>query len=313
MAACTGGDDPELSGDDGSTTAFVPKPVIALVVNDWTASALNVSIAEQLIERHLAYPVVPTRLDNTTQIYEGLADGSLDAVLEVWPSAITERDQRFFDRDDVVDLGPLGPIGKVGWFVPGYVVEGDPQLSGWEGFASAGVAAQFATPETTPKGRFLGTSADYRQNDEEIIDRLNLPFEVVFSDSEEATMAELAASHAAAEPILLYWWTPTAAVARYDLVNVELPARTEECAAAETSGVGAVDCDYQEDVLFKVSSIELATKAPDVLDFLRSFTLSQQDQLDLLVAVEIDGVSVADAAATWIEANEGTWRPWLGT
>ena len=46
----------------------------------------------------------------------------------------------------------------------------------------------------------------------------------------------------------MYWWTPTAAVAKYDLVNVALPEYTEDCYADPA----AIDCDYPEDVLIKV-------------------------------------------------------------
>jgi glycine betaine/proline transport system substrate-binding protein len=314
LAGCTDGD-----GDGGSTTdaastvstVFEPKPVISLVVNDWTASALNVAIAEQLIERYLAYPVVPTRMDDTTEIYEGLAEGAIDAVLEIWPSAMTQRDQQFFDRGDVVELGQLGAVGKVGWFVPSYVVEQNPEVATWEGLQDVATASIFATAETTPNGRLLGTSPDYQQHDVEIIENLDLPLQVEFSGSEAATVAELQAAHAAEQAILLYWWTPTAAVGAFDLVNVSLPEPTGDCLAAAEAGTGGVDCDYPEDVLFKAASPELAAKAPDVHRFLESFVLSTEDQISLLVAVEIEGMTIDDAAAQWIGTNEATWRAWL--
>ena len=315
MAAGCTSSGPEETGEAGSSTlggtGFEVKPTITLVVNDWTASALNVAVAEQLIERYLGYPVIPSRLDDVAAMYDGLADGSLDAVLEIWPSTMTDRHQRHFDRGDVVDLGPLGAVGKVGWFVPGYVVAQNPTLASWEGFATPEVASQFATAETQPRGRFLGTNPNYQQYDQEIIDNLGLPFTVEFSGSEEATMAELQARYAAGEALLLYWWTPTAAVATYDLVNVALPTPTEACAASALAEDGRVNCDYPEDVLIKAASPALAGKAPDVARFLDRFTLSTEDQLGLLAAVESDGATIDDAARAWIVANEETWSTWL--
>jgi glycine betaine/proline transport system substrate-binding protein len=312
LVACTSSG----SGDDAadsptSVDRFEPKPTINLVVNDWTASALNVAVAEGLIERYLGYPVIPTRIDDTTQLYEGLAEGSLDAVLEIWPSTMSDRHRRYFDRGEVVDLGALGVVGKVGWFVPAYVVRQNPGLASWEGYASPEVASQFATPGTEPLGRFLGTNPTYEQYDEQIIANLGLPFEVEFSGSEEATMAELDTRHRAGEPLLLYWWTPTAAVGTYDLVNVALPMPTEECAASALAEDGRVNCDYPEDVLLKAASPQLAAKAPDVARFLDRFTISSEDQIGLLVAVEHEGATIEAAAAAWIEANEEIWRTWL--
>lgn len=309
--SCSSGDtEPETA--QTASTQFVAKPTISLVVNDWTASAINVAVAEILIERHLGYPVVPEVVYNSDDMYSGLAGGTYDAVLEIWPSNMSERDQQYFDRSQVLNLGPLGPVGKVGWFVPSYVIETRPELASWEGFQSSDVAAQFATVETDPRGRFLGTTADYQQFDGEIINNLGLPFEVVFSGSEDATLAELDAAVQAREPLLLYWWTPTAAAAAYDLVNVSLPEPTPECRAAANLGdAAAVDCDYPDDELFKAGSPALADKAPPVAQFLEAFTLTTEDQLQLLVAVEIDGVTIDAAAEEWIEGNEPTWRAWL--
>ncbi len=319
FAACSGatteqGGDDVGSDGEGATVAgpgFVDRPTVNLVVNDWTASALNVAVAEQLIERHLGHPVVPVRLDDADEMYDGLADGSLDAALEIWPSAMTDEHRRFFEREQVLDLGPLGSVGKVGWFVPRYVVDADPALATWEGYVDPGVAERFATPATRPRGRFLGTNPDYEQYDAEIIANLGLPFDVEFSGSEQATEAALAAAVEAEEPILVYWWTPTAAVARYDLVGVGLPPRTDACAEAADAGGRGVDCDYPVNQLFKASSIALPAKAPGVLAFLQQFALTTEDQMALLVAVEAGGLTIDEAAADWIAAHPDRWGPWV--
>ncbi len=311
VVGCTGGERDETGEVDGTPTSFEVKPTITLVVNNWTASALNVAVAEQLIELRLGYPVVPTRIDDTTEVYDELTDGSVDAVLEIWPSDMTDRDRLYFDRGEVLDLGPLGPRGKIGWFVPRYVLDDYPELATWEGFQDRDTASLFATAETQPDGRLLGTNPSYNQFDEAIIANLNLPLEVVFSGSEEATLAELASSTEAGEPILVYWWTPTAAIGAYDLVNVTLPEPTEECEAAVQAGGDGVDCDYVEDEIFKAASPALASKAPEIDSFLRSFSLSNDDQVTMLAAVENEGLSIDAAAAAWIEANESTWQAWL--
>ncbi|MEM7339336.1 MAG: glycine betaine ABC transporter substrate-binding protein [Actinomycetota bacterium] len=310
-AACSSDPPAPTAAPTTEAGEFEAKPTISLVVNDWTGSALNVAVAEQVIEFGLGYPVVAVRLDDTTGMYDEIAEGNVDAVLEVWPSAVTERDQRFFDRGQVVQLGELGVVGRVGWFVPRYVVDDDPSLDTWEGFASNDVAARFATSATRPQGRFLGTNPDYRQFDADIIDNLGLPFEVEFSGSEAATMAELDESVSERDPILLYWWTPTAAVAAYDLVRVELPEADEECLAAFDSGVGDIDCDYQPDVLIKVASTDLATKAPQVQRFLQAFELTNDDQARMLNAVEIQGATIDAAAADWIDSNPEVYQGWL--
>jgi len=305
LAAC-GGDDSEAAGGGGD------KPTITLVANAWTASALNVAVAEQLIESELGYAVETVTVDENEAMFTGLADGSLDAVLEVWPSGLTDTETAFMDDGSVVAIGELGAVGEIGWFVPSYVIDEHPELATWEGYGSDDAAALFSTASTGDRGRFLGTDPSYSQFDEQIIENLGLPFQVEYSGSEPATVAELDARVAANEPILMYWWTPTAAVAKYDLVKVDLPAYTEECGEHAASGDGLVDCDYPEDVLIKLASGRLEEKAPDIYAFLQKFTITTEDQLEMLPSAEIEQEPVADVAAAWIDDHQDTWKAWLG-
>jgi glycine betaine/proline transport system substrate-binding protein len=305
VAACGGDGEGSGDGDGGGTET------ITLIVNPWTASRLNAEVAANIIESDLGNPVEITEVNENDAMFTGMADGSLDAVLEIWPSGVTDAETAYFDEGSVVDLGELGAVGKIGWFVPQYVIDEHPELATWEGFQDPELAALFATAETGENGRFLGTDPSYSQYDEQIIENLGLPFQVVFSGSEPATVAELDARVAAEEPIVMYWWTPTAAVSNYDLVNVTLPEWTEDCGASAAAGDGGVDCDYPEDVLFKAASGMLEEKDANVFAFLDAFTMTTEDQLGMLPAVEIDGEDPADVAAQWVADNEDVWSAWL--
>ena len=158
VAAC--GDSDAGDGPDAD------KPTITLIVNPWTASRLNAEVAKAIIEDELGYPVRITEVNENDAMFTGMADGTLDAVLEIWPSGVTAAEQAYFDEGSVVDLGELGTVGKIGWFVPSYVVDENPALATWEGYADPAVAQMFATAETGSNGRFLGTDASYAQYDE---------------------------------------------------------------------------------------------------------------------------------------------------
>lgn len=312
VTACGGGGDGSAATGGGDNTGAGTgggggdEPTISLAVNPWTASALNVEIAKIVIEENLGNPVEIVAIDENT-MFTGMADGTLDAALEIWPSGVTADERAFFDDGSVVDIGELGAIGKIGWFVPRYVIDENPELATWEGYRDPEVAQMFATAETGDKGRFLGTDPSYSQYDEAIIENLGLPFQVVFSGSEPATVAELAARHAAQEPILMYWWTPTAAVAEYDLVNVTLPPYSDECYEVPEE----IDCDYPEDVLFKAASALLEEKDPEVWQFLQNFTITTDDQLSMLPAVETEQREPAEVAREWVDANQDVWSAWL--
>ena len=235
LAAC-GSDDAESgSGSGGSGSG----EDITIVANSWSASAIDAEIAKQLIESELGNEVTISNIDENT-MFAGLADGELDAVMEIWPSGVTADEQAFIDDGAVTNIGELGVTGRIGWFVPKYVIDENPKLATWEGYKDPAVAKEFATAETGDKGRFLATDPSYSQYDESIVAELGLPFEVKYSGSEAATVAELDSMVAEKKPVLMYWWTPTAASGHYDLVKVELPAYTEECYKDPTK----VACDY---------------------------------------------------------------------
>ena len=139
-----------------------------------------------------------------------------------------------------------------------------------------------------------------------------LDFEVVYTGSEDGTRAELSLATARQDPILLYWWSPTAEVVEYDLVKVELPSRTQDCLDAHAAGA-LMSCDYTKDVLFKVATPGLAESDPDLYHFLSQFSLTTADQLDLIYAVERTGRSIADVAEEWVDTNEQIWSGWLPT
>jgi glycine betaine/proline transport system substrate-binding protein len=289
----------------GAAPAAGGGATIKIAQNAWTASAVNTEIAKQLIEKNLGNKVEIVAIDENAQ-FKGLAAGDLDVVFEVWPSGVVPDEQKYFDDKQVINEGPLGVIGQIGWYTPSYVLEKFPALKSWEGMKDPVTAKAFATAETGDKGRFLATDPSYSAADEPLIKNLQLPFEVKYSGTEAATVAELDRAVSAKEPIVMYWWTPTAATAKYDLKNVTLPKNDGKCFSNDNA-----TCDYPADTLFKAASAKLAAKDAKVEAFIQKFTLSNDDQLGMLPAVEIDKKPAADIAADWISKNESVWKAWF--
>jgi glycine betaine/proline transport system substrate-binding protein len=298
VAAACGGE----GGDAGGGTETVK-----IVRNNWTASLIEAEILKQLIEQNLGNPVEVLDIDENA-MFAGMSSGEVDVNLEVWPSGVTPDEQAFIDDGSVTNMGELGAIGKIGWFMPAYALEQYPALATWEGLKDPAVAKAFATAATGDNGRFLGMDPSFSQYDEAIIKNLSLPFQVQFSGSEAATMAEIEARAANKEPMLMYYWSPTAAVGKYNLVNVALPAPTVDCAAEGDK----CDGDYPEDVLFKIASTKLKDKDAKVWTLVQNFKLTTEDQLGLLPKLELEKRDPVEVAAEWIKANESVWKAWLG-
>lgn len=287
-----------------------PKVTIKLAENNWTASRININVAKILLEKELGYKVELVSIDENAQ-WAALANGDLSASLEVWPSGHAESIAKFIEGNKQVEnLGNLGVEGKIGWYIPTYMLKDHPELATWEGFKDPANAALFKTAESGDAGQFLGGDPSWVQYDEQIIKNLGLNLKVVYAGSEEAILAAVDAAFSRQAPILIYFYRPHSAFAKYDLTNVKLPEHTAECYAR--ADAGGVDCDYPTDVLFKIAWAGLKDAAPDAYNLLKNMNYSTETQIAMIAAVDTEGKTPEQAAQAWIDANKATWEKWLG-
>jgi len=313
-AACSdaggGGDGGGTTGGETGAVALPGEGItVSIAVNPWTGSAVNANVAKLLLEQQLGYTVELTEIDEFAQ-FPAMSADELDATLEVWPSGHQKDIARYIDGDgSVVSGGELGVVGKIGWYVPTYVVDANPEVATLEGLNDN--AALFATTETGDKGQMLDGDPSFVSFDKQIVDSLGLNFEVVVAGSEAALLAELDQALANEEPLLFYWYTPHWGNTVYDLTEVALPEVTEECTAAAAAGGDGYACDYPEDVLFKAFSASLQTKAPEAFAFLSAMSYDNLTQEQIAKGIDVDGQDPAAAAQAWVDANPDVWQPWV--
>lgn len=280
------------------------KPTIKLAANDWIASELNAYVAAILIEQELGYPAEVIHIDESEQ-WELIANGELHANLEIWATGYSNDEIiTFIDSNRIENGGELGVTGKIGWYVPSYILVDYPELITWEGLAAH--TDLFVTDQTAPHGQFLAGDPTWAQYDADIINGLGMDFEVIQTGGEEALLQALDTAYTQREPILLYFWTPHWAYIVYDLVEVALPPYTEECYRNSP-----IVCDYPMDSLFKILSPTLSDVAPEVYTFLRNFNYTNRDQIAMMAFVQVDGMTVEEAANTWVNDHEEKWQSWL--
>lgn len=298
LAAC--------AADSADTDTPAAGGAVRLVANPWPGSYANAHVAKIVIESQLGVDVEIVEIDENAQ-WAGLDDGSLDAVLEVWPSGHLDNIATYIDElGTVAVIGTLGAVGQIGWFMPASVLDAFPEMTSWRGLA--GNEGIFATAETGSSGQFLAADPSFVQFDEAIIANLGLDFEVVQSGSEAAQLTAVESAIQRGDPVLFYFYTPHWLHAQYDLTMVELPAWTEECEALPEA---RRDCGYPEDVLLKIANAQLAVRMPDVYALLGNFQLFNEDQDAITFAMDVEGMSAEDAAQAWVDANESIWRTWL--
>ena len=285
-----------------------PLTSLKLVQNPWLGSQIDAEIVALLLREQLGFTVTIVPMNETEQ-WDSIASGEAHASLEVWPSGHAKELETHVKTGKVENVGLLGPVGRIGWYVPSYVIEDHPELTSWESLKDGKIAGIFKTPQTSPKGRFLGGDESFTQYDGQIIHNLGLELSVVFAGSEEALLGELEAAYPKRAPLLFYFWTPHWAHAKYALTKLDLPQHTDACYAKAASG--GVDCDYPPDYLFKIAWPALRTRAPRAYKLIAAFTFSTKAQIELLGAVQTGQKTPSDAARAWVDQNEATWREWV--
>ena len=308
-AACS--DVSSSSSGAASGSGSVPDnsgTTLNLSVSPWQGSAANIAVAQRLLEVKLGYTVKTTDIDEYAQ-FPALANGDLDATLEVWPSGHAEDYKKYIEAGNgVVDGGLLGVTGQIGWWIPTYMLDANPELATWEGIT--GNEAMFQTSESGSAGQLLDGDPSYVTFDQNIADNLGLNLKVVYAGSEAAELTELKTAYNAQKPILMYFWTPHWAQEKYDLTMVQLPEVTPECEQAAADGTDAYACAYPQDDLYKAFNQDLQTKAPAAFALLSAMSWTNDDQNVVALGIN-EGDDPAAAAQKWIDENPDVWQPWV--
>jgi glycine betaine/proline transport system substrate-binding protein len=276
---------------------------VVLNEQSWVGSTANVYVAKNLLENELGCTVSITKIAEQP-VFEAMADGKVDAILEDWQH--TDLYKKYIDELGVVkDAGSLGVTGHIGWYVPQYLVEENPELDTWQGVGKNW--EMFQTPESGDKGQFLSGDPSYVTNDESLIDTLNLNFKVVYAGGEASEIAAIKQAYAQEEPILFYWYEPQWLNAALDLTEVKLPKRTPGCDADPDQ----VDCAYPNYDLRKLYSTEFAESGSPAVEFIENFQWSNDDQELVGQMIAEDKMPPEEAAAQWLSDNQDKADAWL--
>jgi len=305
-AACS-----DVSSSSAGAGGAVPDnsgTTINFAINPWDGSAANVAVAEYLLKNQLGYSFNDSKVNEFAQ-FKQLSSGDLDATLEVWPSGHADDYKNYIANDNgVVDGGQLGVTGQIGWWFPTYMLQDHPELKTWKGLQQDWQL--FETPNTPGKGTILDGDPSYTTFDDAIAKNLGLNMQAFYSGSETAELTELDTAYQDQKPILMYFWTPHWAQAKYQMTMMELPKVTSACSNDAANNPDAYACGYPPDALYKAFSDQLATKAPAAFALLSAMQWTNDEQNGVAADIH-DGMDPQDAAQKWVDANQSTWQPWV--
>jgi glycine betaine/proline transport system substrate-binding protein len=196
----------------------------------WAGSTANTYVAKAVLEG-MGCKVKITQIAEIP-VYQALANGKSDAVLEDWQH-VAQYKQYIDKQHTVVAGGPNGVVGHIGWYIPTYLMKAHPSFATWKGLK--GQESLFKSPESGSQGMFLGGDPSYVQKDAQLIKALGLNFKFVSVGAEPAQVARWSQLYKQHKAVIFYWYTPQYLNTEYQLSEVKLPPR----AVAASSSTGA--------------------------------------------------------------------------
>lgn len=198
---------------------------IKLAVNEWTGQHVTTHIAGDMLKA-AGYQVEYVTV-GYLNMYQALANGEIDAAVEIWSSNVSDEYAKQLEAGGVTDIGDLGLEAKEGIAYPAHVADMCPGLPAWEALTDC--ADKFATAETLPEGRLVDYPADWGTPGADRIKGLDLPFKAVPAGSEGALITELRPATEKKSPLLITFWQPHWAMSAFDVQFVDLPLAEAAC------------------------------------------------------------------------------------
>ncbi len=297
-------------GATAPAAAVESKDPIILTIHDWTGQYITTNIMGEVLKK-AGYNVKLQQADYIAQ-FAGLESGDLHVAMEMWETTGKQAMEESLKTGKTVDLGETGMQAIEEWWYPIYMKEKCPGLPDWKALNDC--AEAFSTPETAPRGRYLGGPVTWGGFDDERAEALELDYEVVHAGTDAALFAELESAYQRKAPILLWVYAPHWAPAKFEGEWVEFPAYTAECYQDPAWGSNpdlAHDCGKPRGPIWKVAWVGVKDSWPTAYKAIKGFNVSNDEMAAMIVKVDLEGGSVDDVVADWVAKNEARWRGWI--
>ena len=285
---------------------------IKIALFDWTSVNINARILGGILEK-LGYTVEYPTGDYLSSLTTSLTNGDVTIGVEYWDTTAGEAMAASEATGQTERLGMLGPKAKEEWWYPLYMKEKCPGLPNWEALKDPKCAEAFSTPETAPKGRYVGGPVTWEGFDDERVEALGLPFTVMHADVDAVKLAELDSAYQRKAPVMVWVYSPHWAPAKYEGEWVEFPPYSKECYEDPKVGVNpdkAYDCGKPFGDIWKFAWGGMKDKWPVAHKVAKAYQIDVNELNAMSGQVDLDGKTIEEVAAAWVDANEAKWKAW---
>ncbi|WP_224703056.1 glycine betaine ABC transporter substrate-binding protein [Devosia aquimaris] len=308
---------PTLAQDTADAASCGTDRTIEIAEMTWPSAAALAQIHAKILDAGFGCSVALVTGDTVPTTSSMVTRGSPAVAPELWTSTVQEQWDDAAAEGTVVDLGDAISDGTIeGWFIPRYTQEANPEIVSAE--TAIAHPEVFPDPEDSSKGRLyscppgwgceLATSALFKAYD--MSDAWNL-----FSPGSGGALdASIARAFTREEPILFYYWGPTAILGKYDAVALDMGESKPEVYACNTNP----DCTDEPGVTAYPSSPAIVgaaawvkEEAPTVADYFSKVGLTNAEISELLVYGDENQADAEATAINFLKTKEDVWTTWV--
>ena len=287
-----------------STVAKAADPIRIPVLN-WSSQIVMANVMGQVFEE-MGYDVELVPAESATR-YEAVRVGELHVAHETWESTMALPFYAAMDKGGLIDAGSHDLITFEEMGVPNWVIEEGlcPGLPSWEALKSPECAANFATPDSEGKGRWL--EGPYEWHTEVMPNRLKgLGIDdlwmVKFAGTADALWAELEAAKKEGRGTIIFNWSPNFTDAA-GFTFIEFPPYFEGCRLEQGGSLETTGCGSPKGWLKKAAHIKFPITHTSAYKFYTKMEFTAPNIGEMANYVDNMGMTHAEAATAYIENN----------
>lgn len=295
---------------------------IRLADQTWESASFTMHVIKALLEAAFdcKTEVVP---GTPAAIETALAQNDIQIIAEIWTG-------RSEIMTKAIEAGRAQVVGDTlaggaeqGWYVPDYVVLGDPargiapmapDLRSWHDLPR--YKALFRDEEAPSKGRFLNCPLGWvceKTNTRLLqLHGLDKDFNNFRAGTGAALDSAISSAYDRGQPILFYYWQPAGLMAKYRFFKIDLGPFNQQCWDVIVSGKGTLCAsDFLRAHLGVGLSVPFVQGNQAIVRFLERLQFEPPLLNRMILRMAETRASGADMAATFLREQYQTWAAWL--
>ena len=249
---------------------------------------------------------------DSNAVYEAIRQGDVDISHEVWQSAFGKSFDNARDAGGLLDWGDHEARTLEDMGFPNWILDTDlcPGLPDWTALKNPDCAANFATPDSGGKGRWLeGPQSWHGDLMPQRLEALGLDdlWMVKFAGGADALWADLAAAEKEQRGSIIFNWTPNFTDGA-GFTFIDFPPYYDGCRPVDG---GDGKCGSPDGYLKKAVYEGFPKTHPQTAEIFKKMSFTTSHIGAMAALVDTDKMTHEDAAKKWLADNESVWKAFV--